>query len=369
MTNTQVIKHLLLFGMLIGMAGRSWGQEADAEEWPGSNSVSRSDKAGQGLTDDSSGITYQPPSATKPTKSGYLWIVKNKPPTLFKMELDGDVYINVETDGWKNGKKLKYGNGRGKPDAEGVTRAFESDDAVYVATEKNGGCLARVLEWLGRRRRLSILRYDMKKKSKKESVLEASHEWNLEADIRKAGVKKVGRNKGWEAITWIPNDFLTPAGSLDGADRLYDPKKYDRGGLFLVGLEQNGHVYAYELKGDGEFTRIAEFDTGWDHVVGLEFDRSNGDLWATCDKDCSAANPGVFVNELKVFKVSSVDSKLEFEEKHTYKKPDDLKHSNYEGIALGLECVSMSSQKFFWVDDDSKDGTTISQGEVNCPHP
>ena len=186
----------------MGMVGWSYGQ-GTAQKWPGNQSVSFVDAKGQGLENNSSGISYQPPLKNE---SGYLWIVKNRPPTLYKMKLDvvSGEYVNLATDGWNKGKKLKYKNGKGKPDAEGVTKASWSDDFIYVATEKEGLGLWASLGL--KKRQLSILRYDV---STGSDNLIATHEWNLADDIKKRVKKHVGMNTGWEAITWIPDSFLT----------------------------------------------------------------------------------------------------------------------------------------------------------------
>ena len=75
--------------------------------------------------------------------------------------------------------------------------------------------------------------------------LTATHEWNLTADL-----PAVAANSGLEAITWIPDSFLTSHGFFDEhTGAAYDPAAYPGhgDGLFFVGLEANGTIYAYAL--------------------------------------------------------------------------------------------------------------------------
>ena len=70
-----------------------------------------------------------------------------------------------------------------------------------------------------------------------------------------------------EAITWIPDAFLVANSFFDeAAGHLYNPSEYANhgSGLFFVGLEANGVIYAYALDhvlANG-FRRIATIASG-----------------------------------------------------------------------------------------------------------
>ena len=119
--------------------------------------------------------------------------------------------------------------------------------------------------------RNSILRFDP---SAAGTSLNATHEWNLTADL-----PAVGANLGIEAITWIPDAFLISRGFIDqtrGPSIVYNPADYPNhgAGLFFVGLEANGMVYAYALDHvGGGFIRVATIATGLAGVMDLQFDR------------------------------------------------------------------------------------------------
>lgn len=357
-TRIKMIKLLLLVLLLATLGPWSNAQVVVATGWPGSTAIAKADRVNQGLGKNTSGITYQAPTPTQ-ENLGYLWIVKNDPPTLFKMELDSaGLYINSE--GWKGGRALTYKNGKGKPDAEGVTWV---ENFIYVATEK------RKPAWSifpRSKRQLSILRYDVSKTDKK---LEATHEWNLARDIEDS-VEKIDSNKGWEAITWIPDTDLESKEFKDRLGQLYDGGKYADhfGGLFFAGLEQNGGIYAYLLiENEDEcpnknecYERIADFSSDMEHVVGLEYDRKRKVLWANCDNSCANQN------ELRVF---DIDSSGKFDIKKIYKKPDGIKtDSNFEGITFLPDTKCDSSPKnFLWVDDDGEEENSIFSGIFQCP--
>lgn len=100
----------------------------------------------------------------------------------------------------------------------------------------------------------------------------------------------VGANLRIEAITWVPDAFLVSQGFLDEkANRVYAPADYPGhgDGLFAVGVEGNGNIYAYALNHtNSTFTRVATFSSGYTGVMGLEFDRELNNFWATCDDGC-----------------------------------------------------------------------------------
>ena len=165
-------KRASAFILLLCIVEHSQAQQA----WPGSSSVDGVDKTGQGLESNSSGLTYQLPTAAAP---GYLWVVKNKPPRLHKLVMeDNGKFANEPSNGWSNGKILSYTNGKGKPDSEGVAMTSLDQNFVYVATEKKGKGVKGFMDsrFMGKPRRLSVLRYDV---SGSATKLKASHEWDL----------------------------------------------------------------------------------------------------------------------------------------------------------------------------------------------
>ena len=84
-----------------------------------------------------SGLAYQPSGSGAP---GVLWAVRNGPGTLFRLVYDGTKWTPDTANGWSAGKQLRYPDGTGDPDAEGVTLVGgDPANGIYVATERNNG--------------------------------------------------------------------------------------------------------------------------------------------------------------------------------------------------------------------------------------
>lgn len=162
--------------------------------WPGGTAIRTVDDAnvfGENL----SGLVYQASGTAQP---GVLWAVKNGPSTLYRLVWNGSVWTPDAANGWAAGKALRYPDGTGDPDSEGVTMTDAGPSGgIYVSTERdntNNGTS-----------RPEVLRYDV---SADGTTLSATAEWNLTADL-----PAVGANLGLEGVTWIPDSYLTAHGS------------------------------------------------------------------------------------------------------------------------------------------------------------
>jgi PKD repeat protein len=317
------------------------------EPWPGQNDVTIVDNAnvfGQNL----SGLFYQPAAAGAPD---ILWGVQNQPSTVYQLTWNGTVWTPVTTNAWTGGKLIHYPGGAGSPDSEGMTMAeLDAPAIVYVSTERdnnNGGVS-----------RLSVLRYDT---SATGTSLTATHEWNLTPDLPVAGA-----NLGLEAITWVPDSYLTANGFVDeSTGAAYDPTRYANHGtgIFFVGLEANGMVYAFALDhAAGGFQRVATMTTGQPAVMDLSFDRDTGNLWAYCDNTCANKAP---VLRLDVTPGSA--TRGHFLLRRTFDHPSTLPNINNEGIAFApdAEC-SGGFKAFFWTDDNNTGGHALRRDSIPC---
>ena len=241
----------------------------DPSAWPGDAAVQTID----GLSvfgGNLSGLAYEGSGSATP---GVLWAARNGPGSLFRLVWNGTIWTPDATNSWNVGKTLAYPDGTGSPDAEGVTFPDAGSlDGLYVATERDNNANAVS--------RNSILRFDVTAAS--GATLGATHEWNLTADLPVGGA-----NLGIEAITWIPDSFLVAQGFFDeSTGSTYAPANYPNHGtgLFFVGVEANGTIYAYALNhATSAFVRIATVTTGLAGVMDLQFDRETNDLWAVCD--------------------------------------------------------------------------------------
>jgi hypothetical protein len=306
------------------------------DPWPGANTVTTVDNAnvfGANL----SGLHYQPGAPS------VMWGVRNAPSTLYRLVFDGTSWAPATTDGWTFGKTIFFPGGTGSPDAEGVTKAEWDSSAIYVSTERDNN--------LNSTSHLSVLRFDADAAG---ATLAATHEWNLTSDLPLSSA-----NVGLEAITWIPDSFLVGGGFVDeSTGQPYDPALYpDHGtGIFLVGLETNGFLYAYALDHtSGAFHRLASFPSGNISIMEVQFDRDVGYVWTICDDTCGNRSSVLELTRGK-FRVSRV-----------FDRPSTLPNVNNEGFAIAPESECADGRKaFIWTDDDQSAGHALRRDFIPC---
>ena len=292
------------------------------------------------FTGNLSGLSYEPGRDGAPD---VMWGVRNAPSLLYRLSWNGSLWTSVDDPNWSGGRPLRFPDGKGEPDAEGVTRAEWNSSAIYVSVERDD---------VGTIRRFSVLRFDITSTGK---TLSATHEWNLTADL-----PTVDSNLGLEGIAWVPDAFLVDHAFFDESTNApYDPASYGEhgAGLFFVGLEANGILYAYALDhAAGGFTRVATIASVQASVVELAFDRDTGALWSYCDITCH--NKAV---------VLAIDSTGHFTARRFFAAPVELPDSNNEGFTLAPASTCRDGVKQAWWSDDSDTaGHSIRQGTVPC---
>ena len=327
-------------GGSVGTGGT--GGPATQQPWPSADTVVAVDSANQ-FGSNLSDLVYQPPAGGV---SDVLWGIQNDPSVLYCLLWGGATWSAMTEDGWTNGKLLRYPDGTGSPDSEGMTRAEWSSTAIYVSAERNNSDSAVS--------RLSVLRYDY---AAAGTTLIATHEWNLTKDLPAAGA-----NLGLEGIAWVPDSFLVANGFFDeAANATYDPNRYPNHGtgVFFVGLENNGMIYGFTLDhgGTGAFQRVATIASGHISIMSLDFDRDEGNLWAYCDNTCA--------NQAAVLRIGAGGR---FDISRLYNKPASLADSNNEGITIApeSECNAAGFRSFFWSDDSDYGGHAIYRGSIPC---
>jgi hypothetical protein len=263
---------------------------------------------------------------------------------------NGTTWTSDTTSGWTGGKLLHYTTGLGAPDSEGVTKAEWADSAIYVSTERDNNSSGVS--------RLSILRFDT---GAAGTELTATNDWNVTADL-----PVVGSNLGLEAITYVPDTALVAGGFFDEATHApYNPASYPNHGtgLFFVGLEGNGSIYAYALDHvTNGFTRVATLASGQVSIMDLAYDREVGYLWGYCDNTCA--------NKATVFRIDTNGASPtagHFQIGRVFDHPSTLPNSNNEGITFAPESECSAGQKaFLWSDDDQLNGHAIRSGTIPC---
>jgi hypothetical protein len=316
--------------------------------WPGLDDVTTVDRAGD-FTSNMSGLMYEAASAGKPA---VLWAARNGPGAIFRLIKSGSNWIPDPTNGWDAGKAVKYTDGTGELDAEGITfAAGGSANGIYVSSERNNSNNSVS--------RNSVLRFDV---SGTATTLTATNEWNLTADL-----PVTGANLGLEAIAWIPDSVLVAKKFFDQkANKTYVPADYPNHGtgIFFVGLETNGFIYAYALNhSDNSFARVATIDPGYTAgVMDLNFDPSTNYLWAVCDDGC-----GGTLGILEIDTNAASPTFGRFLTPRKYQRPASMPNINNEGFTVtpASECVA-NRKPVFWSDDNDTGGFSIRTASMNC---
>jgi hypothetical protein len=312
------------------------------EAWQGQNAVATVDGSnvfGANL----SGLFYEPASPA------VLWAVRNGPETLHRLLWNGSTWANDTASSWSAGKMLRYPGGSGAPDAEDVTKAEYTSSNAYIATERDNS---------GGNSRLSVLLVDT---ATAGSTLTATREWNLTANL-----PAVAANSGLEAITWLPDTQLLASSFYDERlSKTYVPADYPNhgSGLFLVGLEANGTLYAFALDHvGGGYQRVATINSGHSQVMAVSFDREVGYLWAHCDNNCSNQD-----NILEIDTLAGSPTLGRFVLRAKLDRPSSMGNLNNEGITFAPEATCSGGYKaFFWTDDDASSGHSIRRDSIPC---
>ena len=326
-----------------GSVGGSVGGQAGVtlQPWPTSDAVVAVDSVNQ-FTSNLSDLVYQAPAGGT---GDVLWGIRNDPSTLYCLLWNGTTWSAMTDDGWTYGKTLRYPNGLGAPDAEGLTRAELSSTAIYVSTERDNSA--------GSVSRMSVLRYDYYGTT--GTTLTATHEWNLTADLPAARRQRRTRRHHLDPglRTCSRTGFFD-----DAANAIYDPEPLSgpRDRAVLRRSRGTGMIYGYALNhAAGTFTRVATVASGNTGVMSLYFDRDVGNLWTYCDNTCA--------NHASVLRMSSGRFTLQY----LFNRPTTLANSNLEGIAIAPESECVQGKKsFFWSDDDDYGGHAIYRGSIPC---
>lgn len=308
------------------------------DPWTGSGDVSEISLGAFG--GDMSGLAWD---------NGALWAVRNGGPgSLFRfVEVNGTWQRDAD-GGFSDGRALRYPDGTGDVDAEGVAvTAGGAAAGIYVASERNNA--------VGSVSRPSVLRYIVSG----SGPLSAVAEWNLVDKL-----PTVGGNAGLEGIAWVPDAALVAQGFVDGATgELYDPRTYGphAGGVFFVALEGTGTIYGFILDHvSGGATLVATIDPLVPLVAELEWDPSTNTMWAICDDACTGQNALLTIaqsgNERGAFQVSRI-----------LERPSGMPNIANEGFALaGAETCAAGSKRAFWADDSETGGVALREGVVDC---
>ncbi|WP_417507278.1 lamin tail domain-containing protein [Microbacterium sp.] len=292
--------------------------EVTVSPWPGSAEVRVLDSIPTFL-EDSSGLDVQ-----ETADGAFLWAVDNGEGRIWKLEAHADGSAE-KVDGWDAGKRVRFQKdaadaGAAGPDTEGIT--VDGEGFVYVASERDNSAKGV--------NQNKVLKVDPEAS---DGDLVAQQEWDLTALL-----PSVGANLGMEAVQWVPDAAL--AGKLfdDNTGAAYKPTDYagHGGGLFLVAVEDNGHVYAFALGAGGSATLVSEVAPGLAGVMALDYDSVRGTLWAVCDDGCQGRSAEIALNGTAQPDIVQ------------YARPAGMPDINNEGFATAPASLSVDGQRPVW---------------------
>ncbi|MEV0039027.1 lamin tail domain-containing protein [Streptomyces sp. NPDC050804] len=300
--------------------------------WPGGSAVTVAD-ASNLFGENLSGLSFESP--------GVLWAVDNGPSKLYRLVPNGTTWKRDSASGWSSGKSLHYTGGSGEPDTEGVV---VTPDGMFAVSERDNDNDDKSLP--------QILRFDV---TSSASSLNATGSWKLTSDL-----PAVDANSGPEGISWVPDSLLTAHGFRDEhTGAAYDPASYPGHGtgLYFVGLEANGTIYAYALNLSGTgYTRVATISSGFPGVMDLEFEPATGLLWAACDDTCQGRTSTL-----------EIDAQGRFTPTAVHDRPSGMSNYNNEGFAIAPQSTCANGKKpVVWSDDANDGGHALRAGTLNC---
>jgi hypothetical protein len=311
----------------------------DAVAWPTTDGVTTADNPCEFVTpqdptgNDMSSLVFS-------SDGSVLWGAQNKN-HIWKLVKDPTTgkYLPATDNGWGNGKGITFTGtdpNVSQPDDEGLTVGGDGD--LFVTSERDN-----VNSNVSKD---EVLEYDP---TTSDTTLAPVQQWDLTSEFEPSIIAATGddSNLGFEGVTYVPDSYLTSHGFHDqNLNKVYDPSNYPLhgSGLYFLGLEKNGHIYAYALNSDGTFQRVADIDTGIDGtsaIADLQFNADDQGIWTDCDNDC-----GVVDSLLRI------DNHGNFTRVVSYDRPAGLPDDNLEGFAIAPASTAVNGERqVVWSDD------------------
>lgn len=236
-------------------------EKVEKLEWSGPADVKVLD-ATPTFLEDSSGLDFY---------NGKLYAIDNGTGKFWIMDIDAEGKFSF-VKGFEQGKQIRFQKDADNlsakgPDTEGIT--VDANGMVYAAAERDNSDKG--------------VNYDvilMVDPNEEGTVLVAKKEWDLTKLL-----PEVSANMGIEAVEWASDAEANGKLFDQNTNNVYNASTYSDtlDGIFFVGLEDNGHVYAFKLKNDGSAVLIADIDSKIGGVMGLDYDTEEHVLYAAAD--------------------------------------------------------------------------------------
>lgn len=251
-------------------------------------------------------------------ENGLAYVVHNGDGHLYVLDFDEVGAANV-----LDSYQLRYPDGTGIPDAEGVT--VGEDGAIFVATERNNDASSVS--------RPSVLRFELSEEAGELEELAATDEWNLAASTG-----ELGANGGLEAIEWLPGQF---------------------GGSFAVGVEQTGELLFVSLDDAGEHELLEVYEAPFQGVMALDYQERTNELLVMCDEVCEGRSVLLTLGGESFTELENEDGVVLID------RPETLPNVANEGFASFVteeSCASAGVVRTvfqLWTDDNNTDGHSL----------
>ncbi len=257
----------MVSGLVIAFCLSAGPARAEERPWPGGGESERVDITQSDMGNNMSGAVWNP-------ERHKLWLASNSG-IVWRMSCGSGLdpldpaSWSVDTSG---GDRAKWSIGG---DTEAITLADWDEDVIFVGVERSNGNHRLIRE------------YDV---SGTLGTATLTNAWDLlEMQIG-------ADNYGLEALSFVTDAWLAYCLFVDQNGNPYPQSAYGTGGLFFAGLQDNAHIYVFDLdrrpgSPQGAYTFVGEYDTGQTEIAGLEFDRSTGVLYAWHNYDWRTSDP------------------------------------------------------------------------------
>ncbi|QYH19597.1 lamin tail domain-containing protein [Corynebacterium aquatimens] len=279
----------------------------DAVAWPNDPlEITDIDLGSEFNVEDMSGVDFD--------SAGRAWIVNNSVGTLWALDFVESNSTYKVAGSWK----LRYPDGTGDPDAEGVT--IGHDGAIYVATERDNANK--------KVSRPSILRFDVPAAGSSGELV-ATDEWKV---AKHTG--QVSPNGGLEAISYIPSVGKN---------------------MYALGVEDTGEVLFVELGDNGDTKLVQRYKSPFAGVMALDYDMKAGELRALCDQVCDGQSILLKFENGSWVPASEVQARPS-------NMTTNFANEGYATFTKTGACDAGTQRvatRYLWADDDLTNGTAL----------
>lgn len=311
--------------------------DVDTNTWPGLEDIEILDQTSVFDLQDLSGLDNH---------EGWLYGVNNKEGRFFVFRVvDGKVEFAPGFDA--KGKAVNFKTDADDPtklgpDSEGIT--VDDEGRVYLAVERDNN---------NKNVNYNVI-LQVADPFKDEKVMVADKQWNITSLL-----PDVGANLGIETIEWVSfnnlNGLLYDQSKNKPLDR-NDYKDAYANGVFFVGLEANGHIYALILSEDETAKVIADIPTGLGGVMGMDYDTTNNVLWAQADDG--------YNNILALIQFNGTDNPTKI---HLDAPKQMDKKLNNEGFVIDPTVDENGNRNAYWFKDGTNDNA-FRRGKLSADY-